>query len=273
MNDAREIGDLLDILAGASGATLAAPAPAREVERVESFAGALLPAAHRSLLLRANGLAACWGFWRLLGVGDGPEDIGPWNAHETWKFAWPQQLEDFLAIGQSGWGDQFCYRLSDLRRGVETIHRLDHFLMEKSDEPVAEDFVSFVRDLVTRAQAPEERIVEARRQIGDLGPGQLAVFTPSPLLVGLERATHMMKMHSRVAMVTNGDLTTQLVDPANESRRVHRIESYMDDRGRHRIHIKWIWSPKPRKAGKGAEAEDLAGAEAGEAWDTPPEGQ
>jgi hypothetical protein len=226
------------------GVSVAAPAPPRELDRVEAFAGARLPALHRALLLHVNGMAANWGYLRLFGVGDGPEDIGPWNAHETWKFAWPRQLDDYMAIGQSGWGDQYCYRIPDLRRGVEAIHRLDHFLMEVADEPIADDFDSFLQGFAEWAHQPDERIREARRQIGDLEPGQLAVFAPSPLLVGLERATHMMKMHARGAMVTNGDMIAQLGELANETRMVDRIETYLDDRGRQRAHVRWARSSR-----------------------------
>jgi hypothetical protein len=225
------------------GVSVSAPAVLREIERVESFAGARLPASHRALLLQANGIAANWGYLRLFGVGDGPEDIGPWNAHETWKFAWPRPLEDYLAIGQTGWGDQFAYRLSDLQRGVETIHRLDHFLLETADEPVSDSFEEFLDGFLDQARTLDERVREARRQIGDLEPGQLAVFAPSPLLVGLERATHMLKMFARAAMTTRGDMATQLLDPASETRKVERIETYLDDRGRHRIHVRWASPP------------------------------
>ena len=49
----------------------------------------------------------------------------------------------------------------------------------------------------------------------------------------------MMKMHARGAMVTNGDMTRQLLDPENETRKIERIETYVDDHGRHRVQIRW----------------------------------
>ena len=150
MQDEGDGSRSVEALRGMPGVCLAAPASAREIERVEAFAGVRLPAPHRALLLSANGLATSWGYQRLFGVGDGPEDIGPWNAHEMWKFAWPGPLDDYMAIGQTGWGDQYAYRLSDLRRGVETIHRLDHFQMEAADVPVADSFESFLRGFPTR---------------------------------------------------------------------------------------------------------------------------
>ena len=93
MKSEGDVSTFVEALREGPGVSVAAPATLREIERVEAFAGARLPAAHRSLLLEANGVTASWGYQRLLGVGDGAEDIGPWNAYDTWKFAWPRQLE------------------------------------------------------------------------------------------------------------------------------------------------------------------------------------
>jgi hypothetical protein len=213
------------------------------VDRLEAFAGVRLPELHRSLLLHANGISTSWGYQRLLGVGDGAHDVGPWDAHESWKFAWPRCLEDFLVIGQTGWGDQFAYSLSGLRGGDETIHRLDRVLMEASDPPAAATFGEFLLGFLGCARTPSERVLEARRQVGDLRPDELAVFWPSPLLVSLERATQLMRMNARGAMVVNGDLATQLLEPANESRQIDRFDTFLDNRGRSRIQVRWSWRP------------------------------
>jgi hypothetical protein len=221
------------------GTWTAEPAPARELDRVEAFVGVRLPPAHRAMLQSANGLTTSYGYHRLFGVGDGSQDIGPWNAHETWKFAWPVPLDDYLAIGQTGWGDQYAYRLSDLRRGIESIHWLDHFMMETGEVPVAGTFGTFMHAFLTRACMPEEKIHEARRQVGDLNRDELAVFSPSPLLVGLERATQLKRMPARDALILNGDLATQLTDPENETYRVYRFDTYIDEFGRQRVKAHW----------------------------------
>jgi hypothetical protein len=221
------------------GVVLRSPAPVREIERVEAFAKIALPPSHRALLLRSNGVTANWGYLRLFGVGDDPEYIGPWNMPEMWKFAWPEPLDDFLAIAGTGWGDQYAYRLSDLRRGVQAIHRLDRHLMEPADVSVADDFDMFLRSFFVGAREPGEDVEDARRQIGDLRSDELAIFSPSPLLVGIERATHLMKMFARGAMIANGDMKRQLLDPANETREVARIENYQDELGRPRIRVHW----------------------------------
>ena len=239
MNSQGGVAEFLDKLRALTGVRICAPAPAREVDRVEAFAGTRLPPAHRALLLAANGLSSSWGFDRIYGVGDAAQDIGPWNAHETWKFAWGDGLCQFLAFAGSGWGDQFAYRLADLRRGHESIWMLDRFMMQPTDGPVAATFESFLAEFLGRASEPSAEVVEARRQVGDLGPDKLAVFSPSPLIVGFERATQLHKMPARNAMTTNGDMARQLLDPANETRKVARFESFADERGRLRVRVRW----------------------------------
>jgi hypothetical protein len=241
--DEAQVLRYLEDLRRLRGTWVADPAPKREIDRVEAFLGVPLPPAHRSLLLAANGLTTSFGYQRLFGVGDGSQDIGPWNAHETWKFAWPMPLADFLCIGQTGWGDQFAYRLGDLRRGIETIHLLDHFMMENAELSAAGTFVTFLHGILTRACMPDEKIREARRQLGDLNRDELAVFSPSALLVGLERATQLKKMPARDAMILDGDLTTQLIDPEKETYRIDRFDQYLDERGRSRVRVRWTVSP------------------------------
>lgn len=237
------IDKFLGEVAALPGASVAGPGSLRQIERVEAFVGAALPAAHRALLIAANGLSTSFGYQRLFGVGDGCQDIGPWNAYHTWKFAWPRQLEDYFSIGQTGWGDQLVYRLGDLKLGRSVVYWLDHFLMELKDEPIADSFESLLSSLLVAARMPGDAVQEARRQIGDLGPDQLAVASPSPFLVGLERATSLSRMDARTAMVTNGDLAAQLVDSDNQTRHVDHIDSYMDDRGRVRLRVVWVPLP------------------------------
>lgn len=236
------VGDIPEVVAAIRvlpGTRLAPGASLREVERVEAFVGARLPEAHRQLLLISNGLSVNWGYRRIFGVGDGHQDIGPWNCHQTWKFAWTKPLEDYLCIGQTGWGDQFAYRLSDLRRGIEKIHWLDRFLMETAKPPMAVTFEGLLASLLSHARKPDERVQEARRQVGDLEQDQLALFQPSPLIVGLERATQLTKVFTRSALVMNGDLATQLLNPVNETRKVERFDLFMDEAGRMRVGVRW----------------------------------
>ena len=243
--DSLAFARFMEDLRSLPGVWIADPAAPRELDRVEAFVGVRLPAAHRAILARANGFQTCWGYLRFFGVGDGTQDVGPWNAHDTWKFAWPVALDDYLSIGQTGWGDQFAYRLSDLRRGLDTVYRLDHFLMEQAGEPAAPSFGAFLAGFLREARVPREQVAEARRQLGDLARDELAIFSPSPLLVGLERATQLKRMAARDAMILSGDLAAQLTDVETESRAVDRFEPYLDDRGRPRIKIHWARIYRP----------------------------
>ena len=245
VKDPGDIHEYVEAIRELQGSAGAPPAPPRELDRLEAFACVRLPESHRSLLLLANGVSTSWGYLRIFGVGDGSQDIGPWNCHETWKFAWPRRLDDFLSIGQTGWGDQFAYSLSGLRRGDETIYMLDRVLMEASEAPAAANFAEFLIGFLGSARTPSERVMEARRQVGDLRPDELAVFWPSPLLVSLERATQLIRMNARAAMVVDGDLATQLLEPANESRQIQRFDTFLDNGGRSRLQVRWTWRPDP----------------------------
>jgi hypothetical protein len=229
----------LDSIKSLPGVTVRPPATEAEIRRVEAWLGTRIPPAHRAFLRSSNGLLAAWGYDRLLGVGDEATDIGPWNLAETWKFAWPSPLDDFLCVAETGWGDQYAYWIGDLRRGSEAIHRLEAHLMEPADDPVADDFEMFLRSFAAGARLPADRVHAARGQIGDLRADEHAVYSPSPVLVGIDQATTLIKMSARLAMIVNGDLASQVFDPANQERAVSRIEMHQDDVGRPRIKVHW----------------------------------
>lgn len=225
---------------GLPGVTVQDPAAESEIERVEEYAGVRLPAAHRALLLKANGVMACWGYRRLYGVGDEPEHIGPWNLPDMWKFAWPQPLDDYLAIAGSGWGDQYAYRISDLRRGVPAIHRLDHARMEPTHDAMADDVEMFLRAFLVEAHKPGAQVHEARGLIGDLGAGELALQAPPVRAVGTAHAgASLQKVFAPAALIANGDVHRQLEDPAAQGLTPAGFEPYEDDMGRPRVLVRW----------------------------------
>ena len=223
---------------GLAGVTVEPPAAEAEVERVEAFAGVRLPALHRNLLLRANGIRAAWGYRRLYGVGDEPEQIGPWNTPEMWKFAWPDALDDYLMIAGSGWGDQYAYRISELRRGVETIHRLERSSMGLSRDAVADDPAMFLRAFLMEARKPGPPVHEARAAIGDLGPNELAILLPPPAITGAG-PSRLTKLFAPGVLIANGDVRRQLTDPANWDRRATGVVPYEDELGRPRMAVRW----------------------------------
>jgi hypothetical protein len=235
-------GEIPEFLAAAlrlPGVSVARPAPANEIDRFEEAIGIRLPTPHRALLVRANGILAAHGFERLLGVGDDPMALGPWNDADTWKFAWTvPPLEDYLCFAESGFGDQYAYRINELRRGVQQVHRLDRHLMEPAEQPVAPNLERFLRQFFARSQTPSQDVVDARAQVGDLALGEHAVHSPPPLVAGTQ-PTSLVRMPAASAMILQGDLATQLLDPANAERQIARLETYQDDHGRPRLRIEW----------------------------------
>lgn len=225
---------------GLPGVTVQEPAAESEIERVEAFVGVRLPAAHRALLLHANGVLACWGYRRLYGVGDDPEHIGPWNLPDMWKFAWPQPLDDYLAIAGSGWGDQYAYRISDLRRGAPAIHRLDHVRMEPTHDAVADDVEMFLRAFLVEARRPSPPVHEARALIGDLGAGELALQSPPVRAVGpAHAAATLSREFSPAVLIANGDVHRQLEEASAQGLEPAGFEAYEDDMGRPRVLVRW----------------------------------
>jgi hypothetical protein len=234
-----DMGRYLAAMASLPGVRVNEPADPAELELVERWVGVNLPEQHRTLLLTGNGIHACWGYERLLGVGHDVTHLGPWNLYECWKFAWRTPLDDYLCFAQTGFGDQYAYRIADLKRGDARVHRLDVHHMEAAEPSASDDFDAYLNGLFRAAESPSERVVEARRQIGDLTPDELAILSPSPLLVGVERATDYVKMVARVGLSINGDMAGQLLDPANAGRVVERIEVEVDRRDWPRVKIVW----------------------------------
>jgi hypothetical protein len=220
------------------GVEVEPPAAATEIDELEEAIAARLPAPHRALLVRANGIVAAHGYERLLGVGDAPTSIGAWNAPSTWKFAWSLPLDEYLCFAESGFGDQYAYRLTELRRGGQSIHRLERHLMEPAEQPVAPGIESFLRQFFGRAQTPSHEIIEARAQVGNIGPAEHVIASPPPLVAGRE-PVGLVRLPAAAAMILQGDLASQLLDPANAERDVARVVQYQDNLGRSRLRVDW----------------------------------
>jgi hypothetical protein len=220
------------------GIEVADPAAAGEVEALEDVIGASLPGPHAELLHRANGIVAAYGYERILGAGSGPMSIAPWNALETWKFAWALPLDDFLCIAETGFGDQYAYRISELRRGLSVVHRLERHLLEPADLPAAADFEAFMRQFFARAQRAPQEVLAARAMVGNLALEDHAVQSPPPLVAG-SAPTGLVRLPAASAMILQGDLATQLLDPDNAERHVERLDTYQDDLDRPRLRIVW----------------------------------
>jgi hypothetical protein len=212
---------------------------------VHSLTEALvLPRAHEILLAESNGLMAYGGYFRLFGVTAGPArasciDMVDWNAPGTWRFAWPEHVSTYLCFGETAWGDQYAYRIDDVRAGsTPAVYFLEATGMRP--ERLSDSFGSFLSDEFLRnCRDPYDAlIVDARKRFGDLPAHEHLVYAPSPLITGEESLEHAIKMDARTAMIANGDLASQLGGEL-QSRQISRLESYTDAHSRPRLRVVW----------------------------------
>lgn len=149
-------------------------------------------------------------------TGPGPAavaDVNEWNRPETWKFAWPRRVAEYLCFGETAWGDQYAYRYDELRPGREPpVYFLDAVGMHA--EPLAASFEGFLEsEFLRNAERPlYSSIAEARRRVGDLRADEHVVHVPSILISGDEALSDVIKMDALAAMIINGDLAGQLLD-------------------------------------------------------------
>lgn len=198
-----------------------------------------LPDAHLAMLRESNGLLLYDGYFRVLGLSGSPiGDLLGWNAAETWKFAWPGGLDEYLCFAETAWGDQYAYEASGLSRGRERVVLLDALRMQP--RVLAITFADFAeRYLVRNAVEPFDSVLRAARQeVGALTPGVHLVFSPPTLLTGEERVEQLVKMDAREAMILNGDLWSQL-GQAPEGLAVAGLEVVADELGRPRMRVTW----------------------------------
>jgi hypothetical protein len=194
-----------------------------------------VPAVHQTLIAETDGLGGYGGYYRLFGSASSPRPIARWNEEATWKFAWGGLLADFLAFGETGFGDQYAYRRSELARGVASVYVLDANLMEP--DPCGSTFEEFLQlELLPNLTAPtDEHVVGARQRLGPLGVNETCVFSPSPLVCGFESYDHLMKLPSATALVFNGDLATQLAQRPGKA--PVAVRPYVDELRRARLRV------------------------------------
>jgi hypothetical protein len=200
-----------------------------------------LPAAHKELLKRSNGIAVYHGYQRLFGVGcSGCTDLLRWNHEETWKFAWPMDLSRYLCFAEDGFGYQFAYDIEQLRRdGTSPVYWLAALTMEV--EPWWDSFERFLeRNVLRWLHDPYGSAeVAAYHKHGDLPWGEQIAYCPSLLLGGRDGdVEHTMKMRADVNMIINGDLFRQAGNELVE-RPVRAVEPYVDEKGRQRLRVIW----------------------------------
>lgn len=197
-----------------------------------------LPEAHVVLLSESNGVEAYFGYFRLFGIAPSNFiDALNWNDRAIWKFAWAGRADNYWCFGETAWGDQFAYNLSELKRGVEDIFFLDALSM--TPKLIAASFAEFWNDEFLRsAKQPYDLMtIAAHKAMGSLRPDLHLAYVPSPLLGGEEKIENVLTMPAAVAMVCNGDIAVQL--DGRPRGKVRAVERYEDDANRSRIRLLW----------------------------------
>jgi hypothetical protein len=168
--------------------------------------GAALPLDHARLLSLTNGLTVYGGYFRLFGVGAGAtRDMRSWNAWTTWRHAWEGRADGWWSFGETAWGDQYAYAISDDPLSADrTVYRLDVCHLEP--EPIADSFGDFVRgELGRNAVDPrDEMTVTARERLGDIDPNTHVAYLPSLIAGGEEDVANLVTLPARAAMVAAG---------------------------------------------------------------------
>lgn len=227
-----------DVLKLASSTTFP-PCPASTLEEVTGRLGTSLPKAHMDVLMTTNGLMVFGGCFRLFSATFTGRlaEIAHWNDTETWKFAWPVPAHEYLCFGETAFGDQYAYRMDDLKHGAESVYFLSAYSQQV--DLLSHSFADFVeRVLVRNASAPyDTMIVDARRRLGDLDASEHFIQIPSIMIAGYESIDLVFRMDGVSAMIANGDIFTQI--SAAPSGEVSGLDPYVDNRGRSRLRIRW----------------------------------
>lgn len=204
---------------------------------IDASAGIALPDDHHAFLKFTNGAEGFGGYVRLFGFGPNcGVDLLEWNAESFWKFAWVDHLTPYFCFGETGWGDQFAYRVDKLKIGDPSVYFLDCLAMRP--QRIADDFGEFfAREFLRSCYLPyDEMTLNTRRTLGDLRPSEHVVYNPSPMIGGTENIENVVKIPSRSAMITAGDLAVG-VGELDAGVLNFRLEPYDDTEGRARLRI------------------------------------
>ena len=234
------MAEWMDTVLGASGTDIASPAPGLSEHEIQRTIGAHLPGDHVELLRQSNGFRLYDGYFQLFPVvsSDG-WSIATWNDPATWKFAWPDGVDEYLSFGETVWGDQYSYRRDELGAGRDAaVYFVDALRMQARQ--LAPNFNEFGERFLTRnAIDPFDSVLrQAHEKLGRIQPDTHLVFSPPVLLTGEERLEDVMRMPARQAMILNGDLWTQLANPPRDAT-VAGLAVVKDEQGRDRMKVAW----------------------------------
>ena len=205
---------------------------------LESEVFQTLPADHQAVLTTMNGMTVAKGAFRLFGVRNEPYlDIGQWNAHETWRFAWGAYAANYLLFGESAWGDQYAYRTDENGKifGPE-VYLLDCVAL--GPEVLAGSFAEFLeREFLRNAREPySPYTLEMIRRTDGIAAASHWVYTPSLALTGVEDLDTVVEMPAAMAMTIEGDIILSLDDAPPDAAPLG-VVPWFDDMGRPRMRV------------------------------------
>lgn len=199
----------------------------------------VLPRSFEKFLATTNGARSADGYFRIFGIGSRSEIDGlVWNAPDTWKFAWPENLQDFWCFAETAWGDQYAFELDGKS---ERVLFLDAISMQA--ESIANSFADFYQNEFLRnvASPYDEMTRQAQRRFGALSPAEHLVHSPSILISHAQDIEQVQRMPLVAAMILNGDLFSQL-GTEEQIRPLKGLQTYLDAKGRTRTRVEWLSS-------------------------------
>jgi hypothetical protein len=199
----------------------------------------VLPEDHQALLLSlGQGISGLNGYFRLFGdLRNGYGSLTYWNDLETWKFAWPKHVQEFICFGETAWGDQYCYKREDVSsQDNPPVYFLDAIRM--NPEVAYRNFDEFFfKDFMRNLTSPySEMVLATRQKFFELDPKIHLIQSPSMLLCGKEDISLLIKQPAVSAMVVNGDILQQLRSEGQNSKLL-RSEPHIDEKGRSRLRL------------------------------------
>lgn len=204
------VDGLLEELGRLPGVELRPPARDEDIRALELEWEILLPGSLVDLLWRTNGISWKDGYGRLLGVGAGAgRDIATWNTPSGWKSRYPTPWLDYLLIGESADGNQWGFRVDELR-GEDPdppVWFLHPGTMAISQKPLGDTFAAYAENgLLFNARGYWDPLeVELKLRFPTVPADSLLLHAPPPVLVpgdpepeqfSLLPAEQVMRLHA-----------------------------------------------------------------------------
>lgn len=235
------IDDFLASLVRETDVTLRSPVDTGELAQFETDQGVALPATHRQLLLRTNGLEVYQGHMRIYGLGaNAAIDMRTWNDQETWKFAWPPELlRDYLFVAENAWGHQCAYRATELRQGGDPPLHMVLQISNLQKVFTFPSFQAFLENPIFRGVVLQDSLNRAlHARFGSIASNRHLRHKAFGLSGSSENASQIIETDSVESMIFWGDMTKAL-DGQPPLRRTKQLEYFPDERGRRRVRVVW----------------------------------